>query len=351
MHVGSRRAPLPRAQIKLLETFADQAVIAIENVRLFQELKEALEQQTATSEILGVIASSPTDIQPVLDVVAKNAARLCDSDDAIIRRLDGDVLRRVAHFGSLPTVREDLIVSRAAILGRAVMDRQTIHVHDVLTGEYPDSTSFRELTGTRTVLATPLLREGVPIGVIHIRRRDVRPFSEKQIALLKTFADQAVIAIENVRLFKELDERTNELTRSVGELKALGEVSQAVSSTLDLQTVLSTIVRHAVQLSATDCGIIYEYDEPTLEFQLRTSYQMEQELVRAYQATPLRLGQGATGRAAETRVPVQIADLLQNRSLPPEGCAPHYLGLVIGLCSRAASSRAKDHGGLDDLPS
>ena len=131
-----------------------------------------------------------------------------------------------------------------------------------------------------------------------------------------------MIAIENVRLFKELDERTNELTRSVGELKALGEVSQAVSSTLDLQTVLSTIVRHAVQLSGTDCGIIYEYDEPTQEFHLRTSYQMEQELVQAYQATPLRLGQGATGRAAETRVPVQIADILQEQELATRGLRP-----------------------------
>jgi signal transduction histidine kinase len=119
-----------------------------------------------------------------------------------------------------------------------------------------------------------------------------------------------------------LDERTNELMRSVGELKALGEVGQAVSSTLDLQTVLSTIVRHAVQLSGTDCGIIYEYDEPTKEFHLRASYQMEQELVQAYQATPLRLGQGATGRAAQTKVPVQIADLLQEQELATRGMRP-----------------------------
>jgi GAF domain-containing protein len=136
-----------------------------------------------------------------------------------------------------------------------------------------------------------------------IRRSEVRPFSERQIKLLETFADQAVIAIENVRLFQELEARTRDLARSVGELKALGEVGQAVSSTLDLQTVLSTIVRHAVQLSGTDCGIIYEYDEPTQEFHLRASYQMEEELVNAYQATPLRLGQGATGRAAETKMP------------------------------------------------
>ena len=137
---------------------------------------------------------------------------------------------------------------------------------------------FARRVGVRTALATPLLREGAPIGVILIRRTEVRPFSDKQIALIKTFADQAAIAIENVRLFKELDERTNELTRSVGELKALGEVGQAVSSTLDLETVLTSIVSHAVQLSGTDGGAIYEYDESSEEFLLRATDHMEEEL-------------------------------------------------------------------------
>ena len=167
--------------------------------------------------------------------------------------------------------------------------------------------------GVRTILATPLLREGISIGVIRISRTEVHPFTDKQVALLKTFADQAVIAIENVRLFQELEARTSELGRSVGELKALGEVGQAVSSTLDLQTVLSTIVRHAVQLSGTDCGIIYEYDEATEEFHLRASYRMEEKLVEVYRTTPIRLGQGATGRAAATRAPVQVVDLLSER--------------------------------------
>jgi signal transduction histidine kinase len=172
------------------------------------------------------------------------------------------------------------------------------------------------------MLVTPLLREDEAIGAIVIRRTEVEPFSDKQIALLKTFAAQSVIAIENVRLFKELQTRTQELARSVGELKALGEVGQAVSSTLDLQTVLSTIVRHAVQLSGTDCGIIYEYDEPTQEFHLRASYQMEEELVNAYRATPLRLGQGATGRAAETKTPTQIANLRQEQEFATRGMRP-----------------------------
>jgi GAF domain-containing protein len=321
--------PFTAAQIKLLETFADQAVIAIENVRLFQELKESLEQQTATSEILGVIASSPTDVQPVLDVVAENAARLCDANDAVINRIDADRRSRtMASYGSIPVPREIVQtapLSRSTPAGRAFLDRKTIHVHDLvaeLETEFPDSKSRQQISGSRTILATPLLREGVAIGTMVVRRTEVRPFTEKQIKLLETFADQAVIAIENVRLFQELEERTRELARSVGELKALGEVGQAVSSTLDLQTVLSTIVGRAVQLSGTDCGIIYEFDEPTQEFHLRASYQMEEELVQAYQATPLRFGQGATGRAAETRVPYQIADLREEHELATRGMRP-----------------------------
>src|SRR5262249_46391165 len=255
--------PFTPAQIKLLETFADQAVIAIENVRLFQELKESLEQQTATSEILGVIASSPTDIQPVLDVVVENAAKLCDAQNAIIARLDGDVIHQWAVHGPMP-VPGPRVITRGTPVGRAILEKRTIHIHDLvaeLETEYPESRPRQEATGNRTMLATPMLREGVPIGAIVIRRTEVRPFTDKQIALLKTFASQAVIAIENVRLFKELEARTHELARSVGELKALGEVGQAVSSTLDLETVLTRIASHAVQLTGAAGGVIYEYDE------------------------------------------------------------------------------------------
>ena len=135
------------------------------------------------------------------------------------------------------------------------------------------------------------------------------------------------------------------------ELKALGEVGQAVSSTLDLQTVLSTIVGRAVQLSGTDCGIIYEYDEPTQEFHLRASYQMEEELVNAYQATPLRLGEGATGRAAETKIPTQIADLHQEQEFATRGMRPILSRLGYGAAARrAAITRSENHGGFDDLP-
>src|SRR5262249_47987988 len=205
--------PFSPAQIKLLETFADQAVIAIENVRLFNELKESLEQQTATSEILGVIASSPTNIQPVLDVIAKNAAQLCNALDAQIWRVEGDRLRFAAQYGSIPTfnIEEGRPIVRGLGGGKAILDRETVHIQDAfapsVATEFPETWTLTHEVGVRTLLATPLLREGMAIGYIMIRRMEVRPFTDKQIALLKTFADQAVIAIENVRLFQELESR------------------------------------------------------------------------------------------------------------------------------------------------
>src|SRR5215471_5933659 len=177
--LGARRTearPFTPAQIKLLETFADQAVIAIENVRLFQELKESLEQQTATSEILGVIASSPTDIQPLLDVVAENAARLCDAENAQIWRVDGDRILFAALYGSIPVLDRDQPrpMDRNLIPGPAMIDRQTIHIRDLMAVPEDHLPAYYSRSlGVRTVLATPLLREGAAIGAIMIRRMEV----------------------------------------------------------------------------------------------------------------------------------------------------------------------------------
>ena len=312
--------PFTVTQIKLLETFADQAVIAIENVRLFQELKDSLEQQTATSEILGVIASSPTNIQPVLDTIAQNAVRICAAEDAQIRLVEGNILRWAAHYGPVPHVSQDhLPIDRGSPPGRVVFDRQIIHIEDMQVQgatEFPEFyANVAKRVGIRTILGMPLMREGIPIGTITLRRMEVHPFSDKQIALLKTFADQAVIAIENVRLFQELQARTQELGRSVGELKALGEVGQAVSSTLDLETVLTRIASHAVQLTGAAAGAIYEYDEQLEEFHLRGSHQIEKEFVETLSENPIRLGAGPLGRAASTHEPVEVLDILDEREL------------------------------------
>jgi PAS domain S-box-containing protein len=325
--------PFTDKQIELVTTFADQGVIAIENVRLFRELEarnrdltETLEQQTATSEILRIISTSPADLQPVLETVAENAARLCAADDGHIWQRDGKELQLVASWGGRPVGRQRLTIGRQSVVGRAVHDGVPVHVHDLaeaLLAEFPDSWRMKEL-GYRTILTVPLLREGMAIGVIMIRRTEVRPFTDAQIELVKTFADQAVIAIENVRLFQELQSRTQDLTRSVGELRALGEISQAVGSTLDLETVLATIVSRAVQLSGSEQGLVYEFDEATQTFHQRATHHITREHVEAVRAAPIRLGEGVMGRAGVIREPVQVADIEGESEL----VAPQVRGLI-----------------------
>jgi two-component system, NtrC family, sensor kinase len=254
--------PFTDRQMDLLQTFAAQAVIAIENVRLSNETKEALEQQTATAEILRVIASSPTELQPVMDVVAGSAARFCGAPDTSIWRLEGELLRRAATQGRLPastSIGGTIAVSPRDVAGRAVLDRQTIHIEDLLG---PSETTFPETqerlrrlhVPTRTMLATPLLREDAPIGVIVMRRGEVQPFTDKQIELARTFAAQAVIAIENVRLFTELEARNRDLT-------ATSDILQVISrSPTDAQPVFETIIRSAVGLCEAARGNVYRFD-------------------------------------------------------------------------------------------
>jgi PAS domain S-box-containing protein len=329
MVARAEAGPFSDAQIALLKTFADQAVIAIENVRLFTELDarnrdltNALEQQTATANVLRVMSGSATDTQPVFDAIVRSAVRLCRARFALVYQLEGDVIRFVTH-DNLPAAAVDQfqrtfpqrLSESGTLVARAILRGEVVNVADI-AAEPNVSDSVRELalsSGYRSVLAVPIKREGRALGALAITRSgptgEPEPFSSDEIPLLQTFTEQAGIAIENVRLFNELQARTRDLTRSVGELRALGEVSQAVSSTLDLDAVLETIVGRAVQLSGSDQGVAYEFDEKSQTFHQRATHRMTAEYIETMRAAPVRLGEGAIGRAGVTRAPIEVADI------------------------------------------
>ena len=314
--------PFAEGQISLLETFADQAAIAIENARLLTELQakntdltEALEQQTATSEILRAISQSQTDAQPVFEIIGERAGRLCEAEVSVVSIFDGELLHLAASHGvaeaGVQRLRETFPMRLDAdtISSRAFRARAVVHVPDVLAELHFETTASHRASGFRSCLGVPMLREGKVIGVIFLARTKAEPYADSQIELVKTFADQAVIAVENARLFSELQARTSELTRSVQELRALGEVSQALSSTLDLEIVLNTIVARASQLAGTDSCTVYEYDEQAEAFVFRATHGLDEEVVAVARHAPIRRGEGIAGRMAVTREPIQIPDI------------------------------------------
>jgi signal transduction histidine kinase len=333
----------------LVETFADQAAIAIENVRLFEaeqqrtrELAESLEQQTSTSEVLQVISSSPGELEPVFRAMLENAIRLCQAKFGAMYLYDGEAFRAAALHAVSPAYAE---ARRGALvvrdlhpdvpLARVAQTNHVIHITDATLGKSylerdPRMVELVDFAGARSLLVVPMLKESHLIGAINIYRQEVRPFTDKQIALVQNFAAQAVIAIENARLLNELRQRTDELGRSVSELRALGEVSQAVNSTLDLETVLSTIVGRAVRLSRTNAGAIYVFDKERQEFCLHATYGMSETMIAAISDRHIGLGDANIGAATTQRKPIQVPDIRNqpspvNKIILREG----YRGILI----------------------
>jgi GAF domain-containing protein len=309
--------PFTDKQIALVQNFADQAVIATENARLLSELRESLDQQTATAEILQVISSSSGDLEPVFQAILQRATDICEAKVGNLLLVQDGEFRMVAEWNSPPAyseiIRRDPIIrpQPGHLLYLLAKSKQDVHIADI---EVDPSLAplLSKFAHARTVLAVAMLREGVLVGVISIYRQEVRPFTDKQIELLRNFGNQAVIAIENGRLLNELRARTGELERSVGELRALGEVSQAVNSTLDLETVLSTIVATAVQLSGTEAGTIYVLDDVRREFHLRATCGMDQDLIDALASRHFGLDDPIVARAIAQRDPTQVADLRED---------------------------------------
>ena len=306
--------PYSPKQIELVETFAAQAVIAIENTRLLNELHESLQQQTATADVLKVISRSTFDLQTVLDTLTESAARLCDADMAAIIRQKGEASYWATSYG-LPPDRSEYIMNvaiepgRGSVAGRVLQEGKTVHVPDVLADPDYAKLDAQKIAGHRTTLGVPLLRAGSPVGVILLMRRSPQPFTDKQVELVETFADQAVIAIENVRLFDEVQTRTRDLTESLQQQTATANVLKVISrSAFDLQTVLDALIETATRICDADQGAITREIDGT--FFRAASYGYSSELSHFIRKTPVQMDRSSiAGRAlVESRI-IQIPDV------------------------------------------
>jgi signal transduction histidine kinase len=312
--------PFSDRQIELLTNFAAQAVIAIDNATLLQELRqrtadlsESLQQQTATADVLKVISRSTFDLQAVLDTLVESAARLCEADQASINQTKGTAFQQVACYGYSPAHKaymdqHQIPSGRGSLVGRVMLEGRAVHILDVLAD--PEYT-FRgwKVGGVRTMLGVPLLREGAPIGVINLQRKTVRPFTAKQIELVETFADQAVIAIENVRLFDEVQARTEELSESLRQQTATAEVLKTISRTaFDLQRVFDTLVENVVRLCEAERAFLFRFDGEFLRSV--ASCNVSPELRDFVDRNPIAPGRHSiSARAALERRTVHVSDV------------------------------------------
>src|SRR5262245_49331566 len=304
-------------EIDLVATFADQAEIAIENARLLNELRESLQQQTATADVLKVISHSTFDLQTVLDTLAASAARLCNADQVAIHRREGDVYPWSAISGlsseTVAPLKEHMLTQplspgRASVVGRAVLECRPVQILDVCADPEYKLTEAQRIAGHRTAMGIPLLREGVPIGGMALLRTRVTAFNEKEIELAQTFADQAVIAIENTRLFEEVQTRTRELTESLQQQTGTADVLKVISrSAFDLKSVLQALVESAARLCDADRGTITRQIDGV--FYRAESYGYPDEVMERWRKIPVTPERSsAAGRALLEGRAVQVPD-------------------------------------------
>jgi signal transduction histidine kinase len=324
----TREEQFSERQVEIVETFAQQAAIAIENVRLFNETKEALERQTAISEILRIISASPTNVRPVLEAIAENALRFCAAEDALVVLPDGDDLRLAAHRGPVP-VASDLRYPNdgTSMTSRAFIEARTIAVQDLQTAaEFPRGAEHARAVGHHAVVVAPLLRDGMSIGTINLRRFDTRPFSDREIAALETFAAQAVIAIENVRLF-------NETKESLDQQRAISDVLATISTAgSDLTPVFDTIVRHAAALCEAEYAILWRLDGDSGVVEARIGkHPYVPELGRRFELARLVPGRRVVGGTDIVHIPDLTRDPEADTDDSGGKTFPTRLGVAIRL--------------------